>query len=162
MKILLTPRDIIERCLWDNYYHYILDNNKEVAAKMIKENLEFELSERDALVIGLIKVIITDNFVKRFNDYINHFLELRSIKEESGFVVKKKQLMTYVGKFMNKFPAEYEPVDAYKRSLIEVGSYSKEIAEELEQLPVSTYVDKSGTHEVVSSNLVKKCLKVHV
>ena len=81
MKILISPEDIVKRCLWDSYTYYILGSEKE-AEKMLKENAEVELSERDALVIGLLKVIETDNLIHKFNTYVMEFLTNKSIKEK--------------------------------------------------------------------------------
>ena len=91
MKILITPEDIVKRCLWDSYTYYIVGSEKE-AEKLLKENKEFELSERDAIVIGLFKVMETDNLIHRFNDYLTHFLTVRSLKDKEGFLINKKSL----------------------------------------------------------------------
>ena len=66
MQIKVTAEDLIRRCVWDNYVYYIVGSEKE-AEKKLKENSEFELSERDALIIGLLKVIETDNLIFKFN-----------------------------------------------------------------------------------------------
>ena len=73
MKILITPEDIVKRCLWDNYVYYILDSNKE-AEKILLENKEIELTEKDAFVIGLLKVMETENLIHRFNMNVSEFL----------------------------------------------------------------------------------------
>ena len=56
MIIKIYPLDIVKRCLWDHYVYYIVGSEKE-AERILKENNEIELSERDALVIGLLKII---------------------------------------------------------------------------------------------------------
>ena len=73
MKISVTPEDLVRRCLWDHYVYYIVGSDKE-AEKILKENVEFEVSEREALVIGLLKVIETDNLIHKYNTYIEKFL----------------------------------------------------------------------------------------
>ena len=70
MKISVTPEDLVRRCLWDHYVYYIVGSDKE-AEKILKENVEFEVSEREALVIGLLKVIETDNLIHKYNTYID-------------------------------------------------------------------------------------------
>jgi hypothetical protein len=52
MTIKIYPEDIVRMCLWDNYVYYIVGSEKE-AEKILKENAEMEIPERDALVIGL-------------------------------------------------------------------------------------------------------------
>ena len=66
MKITIFPEDLVKRCVWDNYTYYVVGSEKE-AEKILKENKEFDLSERDALVIGILKVIETDNLIHKFN-----------------------------------------------------------------------------------------------
>ena len=66
MKITICASELIKRCLWDNYVYYIVGSEKE-AEKILKEELQFEISERDALVIGLLKIIETKNLIHKFN-----------------------------------------------------------------------------------------------
>jgi hypothetical protein len=103
MKILIHPEDILKRGLWDTYVYYVVGSEKEAQTKLL-ENQEFEISERDAIVIGLLKVMETDNLIHRFNDYLIHFLAIRSIKEKTDALIKKKLLETTIDKFMEKFP----------------------------------------------------------
>jgi hypothetical protein len=41
MKILITPEDLVKRCLWDHYTFYIIGSEKE-AEKLLKENISTE------------------------------------------------------------------------------------------------------------------------
>ena len=93
MKIQIFPEDIVKRCLWDSYTYYVVGSEKE-AEKILRENKEFELSERDAIIIGLLKVIETDNLIHRFNDYFMHFLNNRSMKDKDTFLIKKKSTIS--------------------------------------------------------------------
>ena len=56
MQITILPEDLIRRCVWDNYVYYIVGSEKE-AEKILLENKETQISERDALVIGLLDAI---------------------------------------------------------------------------------------------------------
>ena len=58
MQIQVFPTDLVVRCCWDSYVYYVLGSDKD-AELILKENKEFEISERDALVIGLLKIIET-------------------------------------------------------------------------------------------------------
>ena len=69
MQIKILPEDLVRRCLWDSYVYYVLGSDKD-AEQLLKENKEFEISERDALVIGLLKVIETSNLIHKFNTYV--------------------------------------------------------------------------------------------
>ena len=69
MKIKVLPEDLVKRCLWDSYVYYILGSDKE-GDRILRENNEIDLSEKDALIIGLLKVIETDNLIFKFNTYV--------------------------------------------------------------------------------------------
>ncbi len=103
MQITLTPEDLIRRCVWDNYVYYTVGSDKE-AEKILKENKEFTLSERDALIIGLLKVIETDNLIFKFNTYTVELLTNKSIKEKDFLLIRKKTFDIAVDKFLDKFP----------------------------------------------------------
>ena len=67
--------EVLSYCIigtWDTY-----------AWNILKTNNEFILSEKDAIVIGLLKVMETDNLIHRFNDYLMYILSIRSIKEKT-------------------------------------------------------------------------------
>ena len=78
MEITITPEDLIRRCVWDNYTYYILGSEKE-AERILKENQQISITERDALIIGLLKVIETDNLIHKFNTYIFEILTNKSV-----------------------------------------------------------------------------------
>lgn len=158
MKITLHAEDIVKRCLWDNYVYYIVGSEKE-AEKILKENKELEISERDALVMGLLKVIETDNLIHRFNTYVMEFLTNKSIKEKDLLLVRKKTFDFAVEKFVDKFPDYWEPSSTYAKSLKELIEYIDAIKIEIDKLDIHKIVDKNVTYEFYNSNNVKKLLK---
>jgi len=133
MLIKIKPDEIVKRCLWDNYVSFIVRSEKE-AEKILKENKEFEISERDAFVIGLLKVIETDNLIHKFNTYIVDILYSKSNKEKGHLVIKKKIIEHSIDKFLNKFPEYWEPDSIYKKSLEELKDYIKSYKEEISKL----------------------------
>jgi hypothetical protein len=165
MKILVTPEDLVKRCVWDGYVYYILGSDKE-GEKLLSSNLEFEISERDALVIGLLKIIETPNLIHKFNTYLVDFLGNKSINhiEESGdtstsySLVRKKSTELIIDKFLDKFPDYWIPNDIYKKSLSELVEYIDDIKEKINTLEVFKITDKFGTHEFISSTKIKKSL----
>jgi hypothetical protein len=158
MKIFVTPEDIVKRCLWDSYAYYIVGSDKE-AEKLLKENEEFELSERDAIVIGLLKVMETDNLIHRFNDYLIHFLTIRSVKEKDVLLIKKKTIEISIQKFLDKFPECWEPTIQYSNSLIDLKQYVDKLKTNLEQLEITKATIQNISYEFYNSNAVKKLLK---
>lgn len=158
MKIKIYPEDIVRMCLWDHYVYYIIGSEKE-SEKILKENKEMELSERDALVIGLLKVIETDNLIHKFNTYIMEFLTNKSIKEKDYLLVRKKTFDVAIDKFVDKFPDYWEPNNVWTKSLKELVDYVENIKIEIEKLEIHKIVDKNVTYEFYNSNNIRKLLK---
>lgn len=158
MKISIFPEEIIKRCLWDTYVYYIVGSEKE-SEKILKENLEIEVSERDALVMGLLKVVETTNLIHRFNTHVTEFLTNKSIKDKDGLLVRKRTLDLSVDKFLDKFPDYWEPNSAWVNSLKELVVYIDEIKISIEKLEITQIEDKNVVYEFYNSNQVKKLLK---
>lgn len=157
MQIKITPEDIIKRGLWDFYTYYIVGSEKE-AQELLKKNEEFILSEKDAIVIGLLKVMETDNLIHRFNDYLMHFLSIRSVKEKTDALIKKKALDSAIEKFTGKFPDYWKPAINYANSLKDLKIYIKDLTDKIELLELSVVTIKNIPYEFYSSNAVKKLL----
>lgn len=158
MQITVTPEDLIRRCVWDNYVYYIVGSDKE-AEKILKENKEFIITEREALIIGLLKVIETDNLIFKFNTYTVELLANKSIKEKDFLLIRKKTFDIAVDKFLDKFPDYWEPNTSYANSLKELVDYINSIKSEVEKLEIHKIVDKNMTYEFYNSNIIKKLLK---
>ena len=159
MKITITPEEIIKRCLWDTYVYYIVQSEKE-AERMLKENLEVEISERDALVMGLLKIIETINLIHKFNTHVTEFLTNKSVKGDgTALLVRKRTFDLSVDKFLDKFPDYWEPSSAWVKSLKELVDYIDDFKVELEKLEVHEIEDKNVVYEFYASNSIKKLLK---
>ena len=157
MKITIFPEDLVRRCVWDHFVYYVVGSDKE-GEKILKENKEVEISERDALVIGILKVIETDNLIHKFNTHIVDFLSNRSINNNQQVLIRKKTLEIFVDKFIDKFPDYWVPDAIYKKSLTELIDYIEEFKVKIEDLDIFKVSDQFGTYEFVVSNNVKKLL----
>jgi hypothetical protein len=157
MKISVFAEDLVKRCVWDHYVYYVLGSDKD-AEQLLKENKEFEISERDALVIGLLKVIETSNLIHKFNTYVVDFLANKSISQGKDVLVRKKGLETSVDKFLDKFPDYWIPNVEYKKSLTELVDYIEVFKSGVEKIDIIKVTDQFGTHEYLNSNNVKKLL----
>jgi hypothetical protein len=160
MQITLTPEQLIKRCVWDNYVYYVLGSDKE-AEKVLKENKKMDISERDALIIGLLKVIETDNLIHKFNTYIVEILTNKSIHspQKDGLLIRKKTFDTAVDKFLDKFPDYWEPTINWTNALKDLVECINDMKDELEKLEIHKIVDKNVTYEFYNSNNIKKLLK---
>jgi hypothetical protein len=159
MTIKLHPEDIVRRCLWDHYVYYILGGSDKEAERLLKENEQIEISEKDALVIGLLKVIETDNLIHKFNGYVMELLTNKSIKEKEALLVRKKTFDAAVDKFVEKFPDYWEPNSLFRRGLEDLVLYVENIKKDVDCLEISKIVDKNVTYEFYNSNSIRKLLK---
>jgi hypothetical protein len=159
MNIKIFPEDIVKRCLWDHYVYYILGGSDKEAQRILSENEEIEVSEKDALVIGLLKVIETDNLIHKFNGYVMELLTNKSLKEKELLLVRKKALDASLDKFVDKFPDYWEPSSGYRNGLLDLVEYVENIKKDVEKLEVHKIVDKNVTYEFYNSNNVRKLLK---
>lgn len=158
MQIKIYPEELIKRCLWDSYVYYVVGSDKE-AQKILEENKEMEISERDALIIGLLKVIETDNLIHKFNTYIFEILTNKSTSNGGQLLIRKKVLDLSVDKFLDKFPDYWTPSSHWTKALKELVEYINSIKRDIEKLEVHSIVDKNLTIEFYGSNNVKKLLK---
>ena len=157
MQILIKPEELVRLCLWDNYSYYIVGSDKE-AEKILHLNKEFEISERDAMVVGLLKIMETTNLIHKFNSYISDFLINKSVNNDSQTLVKKKILELAIDKFLDKFPDYWVPTEDYKASLTDLIKYIDNFKLKIDKLVIQKMTDQFGTYEVYTSNSIKKLL----
>lgn len=158
MTIKVFPEDLVKLGVWDTFTYYVVGSDVE-AENILKENKEFEISDTDALVIGLLKVIETNNLIHRFNTYFTDFLSNKSSKLQGQVLIRKKTLLNSLEKFMAKYPEYWEvPID-YKDEMENLNVYLGEIGNSIEQLEVHKITIQFGTFEYVNSQQVKKLLK---
>ena len=162
MKILIRPSYIIKLSLLDTYVYYIVGSEKEAEA-LLKVDDEFELSERDAIVIGLLKVMETDNLIHRFNDYMVHFLTIKSIKEkDDAAVVRKKSVEIAISKFLEKFPTYWDSPTNYTHALKELKDYTTNLSNGIQELDIINVSIQNINYECYVSNSIKKLLNFNL
>jgi hypothetical protein len=158
MTIKIYPEDLVKLGVWDSYSYYVVGSDTE-AEKQLLENKEFEITETDALVIGLLKVIETNNLIHRLNGYITDFLTNKSSKMQGQILIRKKSIIGAFEKFRNKYPTYWKPSADYAYGLKELDVYIKETLERVEELEVHRITIQFGTFDYLNSNQVKKLLK---
>jgi hypothetical protein len=163
MKILITPHDIIERALWQKYEYYILDDlNQEEIDKLVEENKEFEINEKDALVIGLISCIETENLKHRFNQHMMDILSTKSteikISNKSKLVITKNSISYEISNYLKNFPNSWNPKLHYKKGLETLREYLNDLSGKLEKLDIHLGEFQGNKIEYVQVIHVKKML----
>jgi len=158
MKIFITPEEIVRLCLWDLYSYYIVGSEKE-SEKILKENKEIELSEKDGYVMGFLKTMETDNLIHKFNLHVTDYLTTRSVKEKEGIYIRKKTIETSVEKFISKFPPYWEPTPLFKQSLDELHKYVDRFLKAVDKMETVKYTYQNITSEYINVNHVKKEIK---
>jgi hypothetical protein len=104
----------------------------------------------------------TDNLVHRFNDYMVHFLTIKSIKEKDDVIVRKKSVEVAIEKFIDKFPKYWEAPLNYVNSLKELNKYIDSLKSKIDELEVIKLTIQNMPQEVYISNSVRKLLNFNV
>jgi len=161
MQILVYPEDIIKRCLWTKYKKFVLkDKNDEEVDKIIEENSPVVLSENDAYVIGLLKVIETDNLIHRFNLHVDDFLKIKSTINKERVIINKSALLKEILEFKDMFPDAYKPNTEYLEAIIDMKKYVVDVYEKVELLEIIQVPQRDGKiYTYVLSSDVNKIVK---
>jgi hypothetical protein len=159
MVIKIKPSDIIKRCLWNEYKRFCLSGkNENYINEFIIQDDEFELTENDAYVIGLLKVVETDNLVHRFKIYIEDLLKTRSNLFDNKLFINKNVILNEVKDFKNRFPKSYKPSFEYKVSIEELNEKIDGVYSDIQELKVFTKIIKEKTYNFVLSSSIKDLL----
>jgi len=157
MKLIVTPEDIIKRCLWNDFQYYVL-KEKDIE-KFITENKEFELSEEDALVVGLLKILETPNLVHRLKQQVNNLLVLKSLKHEQKLYIGKNSIVGLIENFKKNFPNSYVCKDVkFSLGMQEAFKYAEELLKDLHALPTHSITIKDVTYTCLQVMSIKKLI----
>jgi hypothetical protein len=159
MQILITPNDIIKRCLWLEYKRFCLkDKNEREINELIQEDTPVILSEEDSYVIGLLKIVETPNIVHRFKEHIEDILKVKSNIFNNKLYISRLVIMKEISTFKNRFPDSYKPPFEYKSGIEEVKIFSDKIYDEVDKLETSSFPSNDKIIICVSSNSVRNLL----
>lgn len=159
MQIIVTPNDIIQRCLWDKYKRFCLhDKNEDEIKNIVEANKPISLNENDAYVIGLLKIIETDNLVHRFNDDVFDFLQIKSSIIKDDLYISKYAINKFVSSYYDKFPSYYNPNPNYKKGLSELKEYLKIIEKRIDNLETTTIKNRDKLFTYYVAKDIKKVL----
>jgi hypothetical protein len=159
MQIIVTPNDIIQRCLWDKYKRFCLHGKTEdEVQKIVEANKPISLSEDDAYVIGLLKIIETDNLVHRFNEDVLDFLQIKSSIIKDDLYISKYAVNKFVSSYYDKFPDYYKPNMSYMKGLDDLRNYIKVIEDRIDDLETTTIKNRDKLFTYYMSKDIKKVL----
>jgi len=163
MQILITPEDIIKRCLWSEYKRFCLKGKTDDDIdQIIKKNKPEILSENDAFVIGLLRIVETPKLIHRFNIDIAELLNIKStihkINGEDKVLINKHSLLKEIIDFKDRFPAAYQPKDSYGKAINEVKQYVLKVYEDMSNLKTHQITIKEKLFTFLLSSDVKKIL----
>lgn|SRR5574344_1929789 len=159
MTIRVKPSDIVKYCLWDKYVYFVLNSNTKEAEELLTKDEEMELSEQDAYIIGLLRVMITTNIVHKFNMYMIECLANKSTKEDDVLYIKKKIFEYAIDTFMSNFPSYYHYDVVWQKAIDDCEKYIADLKENIKTLKVYSATDDNVETEFYSVNNVKKLLK---
>jgi len=156
MQILITPEDLIKRCLWTEYRRFCLKGKSEDELnKIIEENQPVALKEDDAYVIGLLKTVETPNLVHRLKEHIDDTLKIRSNIFNNKLYIIKSVALKEISHFVQRFPDAFKASFEYRKGIEDLKIFSEKIYNDVDKLPTSNFQNGDKTYTYVSSNSVK-------
>jgi len=159
MQILITPEDIIRRCLWLEYKRFCLDKGSKLSEedikKIIQENKPVVLNEEDAYVIGLLKVVETPNLVHRLKEHMDDVLKGRSNIFNNKLYIIKSVALKEISTFVARFPEDFKPPFEYKKGIEDLKEFSTRIYCEVDKLQTHPFTSGDKVYTYVPSNSVK-------
>lgn len=156
MILTVQPSDLIKRCLWSEYKRYCLvDQTDEEINKIIIDDKPFTLSEDDAYVIGLLKIVETDNLIHRFKLHVEDILKVRSNLFDNKLYINRNIILGDVKSFKLRFPEAFKPNFIYRKSIDELFIFIDENYIKLENLKTFSKTINEKNYTFVLSNDVK-------
>lgn len=160
MIITLTPNDIIKRCLWTAYKKFSLrDKSESEIEKIVKEDKLISMDEEMAYVIGLLKVIETDNLTYRFNNHIIDILKIKSTIFNNDVYISVRVIETELNIFKKRFPNYWKPESDYEKGLTELNQYIERIQKSLPDVVIFEFKVKDRFVRYFSSKVIKKLIE---
>ncbi len=156
MILNVQPSDIIKRCLWSDYRRFCLkDKNEDEINLIIEEDKPIIISENDAYVIGLLKVVETNNLIHRFNQHMDEFLKIKSSIFNGKLYIIKNFLLYEISDFKKRFPPSFKPPFDYKRGLDELYVHIEKTLEEIKKEEEYINMIKENKVNCLLTNSVK-------
>ena len=167
MVIRITPEDIIRRCLWNEYKYFVLkDISEREIEQIITDNQQVIISEDDAYVIGLLKIVETDNLIHRFKQHINEVLKEKSTIEEvdgeKKVLISKASVLRDIISYKDRFPIYYKPDISYSNKIEDLKDLINKKLKTIDELETVSILKKEKKITYVYSASISKLFKINV
>jgi hypothetical protein len=162
--LTLNPSDVIKRCLWSNYKKFILnDKSEDAIRKIVEDDKPITISEEDAYVIGLLKVVETENLIHRFKTDMEEVISIKSTILQDRVFMNKGVIIKEILTYKNHFPEYFKADGNYKKSIAELNSFINELHKSVEKLTTTQMTLRQGGVEknitFLNSNDIIKLIK---
>jgi len=161
MIITLTPEDVIKRCLWKEYKKFCLHDKSENEIKeIVTNNQPFVISEDAAYVIGLLKIVETDNLIHRFNQHMNNHLQNKSNLMDGELYISRLTVLKETEQFEEYFPTYFKNTIEYERAIVELKQYIKKIYDKFSKLDITEHFFNEKKILYLKSKDIKKIIDI--
>ena len=159
----MTPEDLLKRALWGDYKRFALrDHNDDDLQKIVLENNPISISEETGYVIGLLKVIETDNLVHRFSTHISEVLKNKSTiftsaSGDKNVYISVKVVENELINFRKRFP-EYWKGD-YENAIKKLNLHIDKIENSVKDFEIFEFKIKEKKVRYFQSKDIKKMIE---
>jgi len=160
LTILITPEDLIRRCLWSDYKRFALKEKSEQEIQiLIKENKPFSIPENLGYAIGLLKVIETDNLIHRFIVHMKEIINIKSTIFDKNVYLSVKIVENELESFKKRFPEYWEADSVYEKSIKDLVERIGEFQGRIKNFQIFEFKIKEKNFRYYQSKDIKKMLE---
>ena len=156
MNIIVTPDDLIKRCLWSDYKRFVLKGKNE--KEIIADNKPIVLSENDGYAIGLLKVIETDNLIHRFTVHMKDMINIKSTIFDKNVYMSVRIVEIELESFKKRFPEFWIKDSVYEEPITELIEHINNLQESIKNFEIHEFKIKDREVRYYSSKDVKKLI----
>ena len=156
MNIIVTPDDLIKRCLWSDYKRFVLKGKNE--KEIIADNKPIVLSENDGYAIGLLKVIETDNLIHRFTVHMKDMINIKSTIFDKNVYMSVRIVEIELESFKKRFPEFWIKDSVSEEPITELIEHINNLQESIKNFEIHEFKIKDREVRYYSSKDVKKLI----
>lgn len=159
MTILIQPSDMIKRCLWTEFKRFTLkDMSEEEIEKLVIEDKPMTITEEDAYVCGLLRIVETPNLIHRFNIDMVEMLKDKSFIDEDELLINKSILLRETVSFKDRFPHYFNATKQYEEAIKDLIEHINKKYVKFDELKTFVVQKRDKKITVVYANDAKKLM----